>query len=451
MRPPRPILLLVLLVGILALALSGGAAAPPPADACSVCHTLETRETTTVVGSDLTVRVEATSASTWTSRVTVDDATATRLAENRTRLAALVTDSFRDSRATAVDDPQNVSYALDGQTLRVRYTVADTVQSGRAGVVLFTGFRAGPGASRVTVNTDRLVVRGRSGQAVTDAPDGGTVDGEQVRWQGEDDGAIDGVVAFADAGGPLGQAETALSLREYRLAELAPGVVDFGALPALVLGLGSLGLLVVQSRFRFGDSVQADGFATTVLTGLVVGSIGYVGLVGLLSWLDSSLLWLALVFGLFLLGPVVLTGTVLVVLAKLPAFFEQTTVTLDERRGQISTLAAATVAVWTLLLVVGGPLSAPLVLLCSPLTFLPFGILAGANHRARWLLPPVAALGALVAAVPFAQQSGLRFVSPGVLALALVASGLLGASLFVLGCDLTAVPESTTENPRLSP
>jgi hypothetical protein len=447
MRPPRPILLLLLLVGILALALPVGVAAPPPADACSVCHTLETRETTTVVESDLTVRVKATSASTWTSRVTVDDATATRLAENRTRLAALVTDSFRDSPRTVVDDPQNVSYTLDGQTLRVRYTVPETVQSGRAGVVLFTGFRAGPGESRVAVNADRLVVRGRSGQAVTHAPGGGTVDGEQVRWQRQDGGTLDGVVAFADADGPLGQATTAVSLREHRLAELGPGVVAFGALPALVLGLGSLGLLVVESRFRFGDRVQTAGFARAVLGGLVAGSIGYVGLLGLLSWLGSSLLWLPLVLGVLLLGPVVLTGTVLVVLANLPAFFEQTAVTLDERRGKISTLAAATVAVWTLVLVIGGPLSAPLVLLCSPLAFLPFGILAGANHWARWLLPPVTALGALVAAVPFAQQSGLRFVSPGVLTLALTVSGLLGAFLFVLGCDLTGLSEPTTDHP----
>jgi hypothetical protein len=444
MRPPSAVLLLVFLTSVLVLTLPGGAAAPPPADACSVCHSLETRETTTVVESSLTVRVDAPSASTWTSRVTVDDATATRLAENRTRLSALVTDSFRDTRATVVDDPQNVSYTLDGQTLRVRYTVPETVQSGRAGVVLFTGFRAGPGESRVAVNADRLVVRGRSGQAVTHALGRGAVDGEQVRWRRQESRTLDGVVAFAAAGGPLGQATTAFSIRSYRLGELAPGIVAFGALPALVLGLGSLGLLLGASRFQTGDSVRVARHATTVLRGLLVGSLAYIVLVGLLSVLWRSLLWLPLVLGALLAGPVVLTGTTLLVLSKLPAVVEQTPVNPGDHRRSVSTLAAAAVAVWTLVLVIGGPLSAPLVLLCSPLAFLPFGVLAGTNHLARWLLPPVTALGALVASVPFAQQSGLLFVSPGVLALALVVSGLLGASLFVLGCDLTTVSTTTT-------
>lgn len=76
-----------------ALCLLASTAAPPPADACFVCHLLEDRDTTTVVESELTV-----------------------------------------------------SYSLDGQTLRVGYTVPDTVESQRLGVSLFTGFETDPGA-----------------------------------------------------------------------------------------------------------------------------------------------------------------------------------------------------------------------------------------------------------------------------------------------------------------
>lgn len=174
----------------------------------------------------------------------------------------------------------------------------------------------------------------------------------------------------------------------------------------------------------------------TVLKWVLAGALGYVALAGVLLWLDGAVCFAFVVGGFLLFSPTVTTATVLLVLHKLRRFLDHTDTHPASVRGRVPTVAAGTVVIWTLTLLVGGPLSAPLVLLCSPLVFLPFGVLAATGHPARWLFPPVVALGVLVAAVLFSQQVGLLVVSPAMLTVAMVGSRLLGLPLFLLGRDL---------------
>jgi len=428
MRSPLAAVLSLLVVG--ALFAPAGLAAPPPAQVCAVCHELETDGV--VVESELVVAVDGKEDSTWTSQVTVDEPTAARLAANQTRLDRLVSGAFGSD--TAVDEPRDLSYTLDGQQLRVQYAAPDTVQTGRSGVVLFTGLDAVP---RATINTDTLTVHGPTGSTVTESP-GGTVEAGQVTWTGQTGASVDGLVAFARGGGLAGQAQTAVAIREYRLTELQPALVRFGAVPALLLALGAVGLLVAGTLRGRARGVRADdGFAMEMLRLFGAGALAHFLLSGALSLLGFELGVVLGIAGVLMTTPAVVTGATLVILDRFPRAFRKTR--LGSRLAEhASALAVGVIAVWTLVLVVGGGGTAPLFLLCTPLVFLPFGVLTGTGHPARWLFPVVVALTALVAAIPFANQAGLIFVGPSTLTLTMVGWGLLGVPLFVIGRDLTA-------------
>jgi hypothetical protein len=442
---------MILLVGILFV--PTGVTAHAPTQVCSVCHTLESADTVEVVESELRVEVDGESGSTWTSRVRVSDATATRLSESQSRVDALVADSFDAGYPTAVDEPQNLTYTFADQTLTVRYRVPETVGTGRLGVVFFTGFES---TTHADVNADKLTVRGPPDRAVTH-PQGGTAEGNQVVWRDKRNANIGGVVAFAGRDGPLAKIQTTLAVRAYELDKLAPELIQFGTVPAVLLGLLSVGLVTAESRRRASKRLWPDDATTTaVLKGLVAGGLGYAALSGLLAALSRLLASLGLVdgsqpvamgntlvmVGLLLVIPAITTATTLIALDRLPALLDQTDM-LAGLSGNESRLAGGAVAVWTVLLLIGGPVSIILVFVCSPLVFLPFGVLAGVDHWARWLLPPVAVGTAVTAAIPATAQVGLIFVTPMMLALAIAGWGLLGTTLFIFGTEQTGRQSAT--------
>ncbi|QHS15887.1 hypothetical protein [Halopenitus persicus] len=433
MRPPHAVLVgsavLLLLVGLV----PAGSAAPPPEGVCGICGAEFERAAAadgvnaTVGGSSLTVRVAADGTSRWRATATLNRAAANRFAENRTLLRRVVDRSYASSR-TVVDEPENRSVALADRTVTVTFAVSDAAERYPGDVLLFTEFTRQPPHGAAYVNADRLTVAGPANTTVTHAPPGSTIDGNRVVRTVDGDRGSDGprlgreaTVAFAPADGPLAQAATAAAVRLNAFGMIESELRQYALGPAVLLGLVATGLLLGRGRLP-----PALARGRTVTRWLAAGVGLYAALVAIAALVAGDDLWLVLgLVGVGLAPQTFVTATAAILLAPVP-------VDVDPD-GNVTGLAAVSVLAWTLVLVLGAPASALLVLGVGPLVFLPFGVLAGAGRRSRVLFPAVAALGPIVAALPFVPQVGVVFVSPTMLALLSGGTALLGVPLFAIG------------------
>lgn len=211
---------------------------------------------------------------------------------------------------------------------------------------------------------------------------------------------------------------------------------DYASVPAALLALVATGLLLAGDRL---PTTLAQG--RTVVRWLAVGVGLYAALTAIVA-LASDNIWPVLGIVGIGLTPQTLSTAAAAVLTDL------VDVNTD---GDIPKIAAATIAVWTFVLLVGARWSAPLVLVLGPPIFFPFGVLVGARHRARFFFPFVAALGAVVTALPFVPRVGVVFVTPTVLLVLSGGTALLGIPLFAIGqrfgSTFAAAPEGV-DSPR---
>lgn len=435
--PRTPLAVVALLLVVPALA-SAPAAAPPPEGVCGVCGSAFEDSAAAagvdarVVESDLVIEVDDDGDSRWTANVTLDAASADRFAANRALLERTVARTY-DSPSTVVDAPHDLTVAIDDRTVTVTFALDGVAHRGVGGVWLFDPFVQSAGDGAPYVDADRLAVVGPPETAVTTAPDGGTVHGNRVIWTATDEAPYSPrisrphVVAFAPDDGVLAQASTAVAVRADALQRIAPELRAYALVPATLLAVLAAGLLFAGDRLTLPDA-----YGRAIATWLAAGVASYVALTVVGAVILDEAIWYVLgTVGLGLVPPTILTAAVGLSFDHADSLgVDRAEPILDVRPPTVATVA---VVAWTLALVLGAPGSAVLVVMIGPLAFLPFGVLAGANRPTRFLFPAVAALGPAVAALPFVPRSGVVFVSPGMLALHSILSGLLGVPLFVLG------------------
>lgn len=443
MRPPRTALAVLSVLLVTAMFLPAGAAAPPPEGVCGICGSGFERAAdengidATVGESTLTVRATAEGESHWTATATLNRAAADQFAENHTLLERTVHRTYTTGR-TVVDDPENLSVTLDDRTVTVAFTLPDTVRQYPGGVLLFDGFVSYPPNGNAYIDADALTVTGPAGTTITHTPTGGTVGGGQAVWTTGPDRSHLGqkaTIAFAHDDGLVGQAATAAAVRIHAFGLAEADLRAYALLPAVLLGLVAAGLVLAGDRLP-----RLRGRGRQVTQWLAVAGGLYAAVTFLAPVAGRDLGYVLRVVGIGLIPQAVVTAG---------AIELTDSVDLDTER-DVPRIAAITVVAWTLALLLGAPSSALLVLVAGPLAFLPFGVLAGAEHPARVLIPLVAALGPVVAALPFVPQVGLVFVSPTMLAGLVLGTALLGVPLFALGHQMgrdSAVAAGRTDGP----
>ncbi|SFR93602.1 hypothetical protein SAMN05216559_1331 [Halomicrobium zhouii] len=424
MRSPRYALLAVAALLALPLVAPATSAAPPPEDVCGVCgHEFEQTAAdlganVTVVESELDVRVAEAGSSRWTARVWVDERGAEHFAANRTLLEQTVERTY-ESGYTVVDNPRNLSVTLDERLVVVTFTVDDAAQRYPGGVVVFDAVASDSADGNPRLVADEVTVRGPPSTVVTHAPSGASSEGNRSVWTaGETVLVRDSVVAFAPDGGVASQTATAAVIRWHGLEAAAPGLLEFALVPAGLLALVATGLLLAGRHLQ-----AALGDPNRVTRALAVGAGLYAVVAVGGGVVDADFAFVLAVVGVLLVPQVFLTAAVLLAAGR--------TNGVSPPIGERS--AGVTVAAWTLVLVLGAPFSNVLALLASPLVFLPFGVLAGADHPGRLAFPAVVVLGTAAAALPFVDQVGLLLVSPEMLAGHAIVTAALGVPLFTLG------------------
>jgi hypothetical protein len=430
MRPPHAALVVSSVLLLVLTSVPAGSAAPPPEGVCGVCGSEFERTAeengidATVRASNLTVQVTPAGDSHWTAIATLNRAAADQFARNRTLLDRTVRRTYASYR-TVVDDPENLSVTLDDRTVTVTFTVANAAHRYPGGVLVFDEFARYPPDGEAYNDADTLIVTGPSGTTVTHSPPGSTARGNRAVWTADADRRTsrsqlgrEATVAFAPDGGLLARAATAAAVRTHALGPIQSELREYALLPAVLLGLVAGGLLLAGDRLP-----PALARGRTVTRWLAVATGLYAALTVLALLVAGDDYWLVLgIVGIGLAPQTLLTAAAAVL-----------TDSADVNGGNVPRIAAVTVLAWTLALVVGAPSSALLVLVSGPLIFLPFGVLAGVRHPTRFLFPLVAALGPVVAALPFVPRVGVVFVSPAMLAAVAIGTALLGVPLFAIG------------------
>ncbi len=446
MRPPRSALLIVAVLIALPVLAPVGSGAPPPEGVCGVCGPSFERSASeagvdvTVAESSLTVDVISDSDGRWTATVSLDRTAADRFAANRTLLARTIERTY-DSSRTVVDAPRNLSVALDEQTLTVTFTVEDVVHESPGGIVLFDGFVHHPPNGEPYLDADTVTVSGPPGTTVTHTPPGGTITGNRSVWTASEGGRTasphlgrEAFIAFAPDDSIVAEATTAAAVRGHALGLIRTELRAYALIPAILLGLVAAGLLCTGDRLFNRASLDRTPIRW------IAGGCGIYVVLTALGYLVSGddFAFILGVVGIGLAPQTLLTATVVALTAHLDV----------DPGGNSVRIAAVVVLGWTLALVLGAPASALLVLALGPLIFLPFGTLAGSGHRARFVFPVVAALGAVVAALPFVPRVGVVFVSPVMLAMLLSGTALLGIPLFAIGWRIGSEATSSVETPN---
>lgn len=430
MRPPRVVLGIAVVFLLTVAFVPVGSPAPPPEGVCGICGddfewtAEENGVNASVDESSLDIQVTADGDSQWRATGTLNQTAATQFEENRTALERTVTQTYSQS-GILEGEPENLSSTLEDRTLTVTFAVDDSTHQYPGGVIVFDEFTQSPPTTDVYVNADTLTITGPSGTTVTHTPPGGTIAENRATWTSESDQQYDGpelgrepTVAFAPDDGLVSKAATSGALEAHSFGLIESELRAFAALPAGLLGLAAAGLLLAGDRLPRSLS---RGRPATRWVG--VGAILYAAL-AVLAGVIAGDFWIVLAIVGITLAP----QTFLTAVAALLTDF----VSANTDRN-VSRIAAVAVLAWTGALIVGAPLSANLVFFAGPLIFLPFGVLAGANHPARFLFPFVAALGPLVAGLALVPQIGIAIISSTMFAGILLGTALLGVPLFAIG------------------
>ena len=132
-----------------------------------------------------------------------------------------------------IDDPENLIVSLTDHTLSVSYTVGDPTHRYPGGVLVFDTFVRHPPHGEAYVNTDTLRVTGPSSTAVTHAPEGSIVEGNQTVVSTIPDRGTysprlgrDATIAFAPNGGIVAQAATVIAVRAHALGMIESELLD---------------------------------------------------------------------------------------------------------------------------------------------------------------------------------------------------------------------------------
>ncbi|SFS35360.1 hypothetical protein [Halostagnicola kamekurae] len=442
MRPPRVVLGIAVVLLFTVAFVPIGSPAPPPEGVCGICGddfewAAEQNGVNTSVGeSDLEIRVDADGNSEWRATATLNRTAAAQFEENRTALERAVTRTYSHSGIVG-DEVENLSTTLEDRTLTVAFAVDDSTHQYPGGVIVFDEFTQSPPTTDVYVNADTFTITGPSGTTVTHAPPGGTIAENRATWTSESDQEYEGpelgrepTVAFAPDDGLVSKAATSGALEVHSFGLIESELREFAQLPTGLLGLAAAGLLLVGNRL---PRSLARGRTTTRWVG--VGTGLYVAFTGLTGVIAGDFWTVLATVGITLAPQTFLTA----VTALLADFVGANT----DRN--VSRIAAVAVVAWTGALIVGAPLSAKLVFFAGPLIFLPFGVLSGAKHPARFLFPFVAALGPIVAGLALVPQIGIAIISSTMFAGIFLITALLGVPLFTIGHRFGRTATTETE------
>ncbi|AHG01192.1 hypothetical protein HALLA_19375 [Halostagnicola larsenii XH-48] len=430
MRPPHVLFVLAAVFVLVVAFVPAGSAAPPPEGVCGVCGddfewtADENGVNASVDESSLGIRVTADGDSQWRATATLNRTAATQFEENQTALERTVTQTYSRSRILE-GEPENLSATLEDRTLTVTFAVDDATHQYPGGVIVFDEFTQSPPTTDVYVNADTLTITGPSGTTVTHAPPGGTSTENQATWTSDTDQQYDGpelgrdaTVAFAPDDGLVSKAATSGALEAHSFGLIESDLREFAALPTGLLGLVAAGLLLAGNRLP-----RTFSRGRTITRWLGVGA-GLYAAFAVLAAVTAGDFWI--IFAI--IGIALAPQTFLTAVAAILTDF----VNVNTDRN-VSRIAAVAALAWTGALVVGAPLSANLVFFAGPLIFLPFGVLAGAKHPARFLFPFIAALGPIVAGLALVPQIGIVLVTPTMFAGILLGTALLGVPLFAIG------------------
>jgi hypothetical protein len=250
-RALPPVLAVATLVAVLTVTAAG---APPPQHVCGVCgEDLEIAAEDedidlTVVNSSLDITVTDDGDGRWVARIAVENATALTDHSLRERI---VRQTYEHGR-TVVENPMNLTTALDGDTLVVRFAVRDMAHRGVGGVLVVDYFRSAPVEGSYVVAADRVTVTGPAGTAPSYVDGGATAREGSVVWRTGADGAVhlpdETYLAFAPGGGVAGKVTSLLAVTTMQASMYGPTVAVLGSLPAALLGAAALGLTRFERR-----------------------------------------------------------------------------------------------------------------------------------------------------------------------------------------------------------
>lgn len=290
MRPARHFVVAIVAILVLVPVLTASAvgptvAAPPPEELCGVCgpalegEASEVGVALTVEHSSATIDVVEGGTGHWHARVRLDDAAATRVAQNATLREHVVRETYAHGR-TVVDEPRDLQTSVENDTLVVDFDLPNVAHESVGGAVLVDLLDYRTRRAGIRVVADELRIRGPEGTAVTRSPPGATVEDGAVSWRTDRDGVAlhgDTRLAFAPSDGPIAQGATTLALVGYGIYLAGTGVFFLAALPVIGFAAGLLAL------HRWHDTLPAfDG--TRIVTGIVGGG-AVAAAVGTVAWI----------------------------------------------------------------------------------------------------------------------------------------------------------------------
>lgn len=269
-RVALPVVLVVLLGATLSAA-GSVVASPQPTPVCPTCGVQferaasEAGTAVSVTDSEVDVHLRADGSARWTTRTTVDDASAESLTQESAH--DIVTEALDRHRLVEPGDPE---VRLDGRTLTATYT-AD-VATTRAGVLLVDAFQRGV-TDWWVVNADRFTIHAPDGYALANDPDGSTTETD-VTFVGTSqerfpDASITGdtMLAFTPADTGAAGVRASVAIAAYNLPAAIDGVVRNAAIPTLLLAL------VVLIYPRLGVETAAADVDTDQFAALTIGAV----------------------------------------------------------------------------------------------------------------------------------------------------------------------------------
>lgn len=317
---------------LLALA---GCSRPPPPSLCAVCDS-EFQDTAranganvTVEGSEVHVYVGEDGSARWEARVDLSGDGVEALRSNVSLRSHVVQKRFDDNDGPHHGRREDVTTAMAGSTLVVRYETDGVAHPGVRDVLLVDEFFEADGEPRsYALRASRLVLHPPDGWTVLNDPSSGSVASDVVVWQHTP--GDDTYVAL----GPRESREMAIAARVTIAADVAdwggPVILTSSLLPILLVVGGAIYLMgkpTVEGldrpdHVRHADvlaslALSAAGVTTLLVVAIVYGptiaataSIAFVTLLGVPTVLFAVAGWLSARGTALRWAPVVVTAVI---------------------------------------------------------------------------------------------------------------------------------------------
>lgn len=273
------------MLGVLAvvglLALTGCAYTYP--GVCDVCGyefeeaALANGVSVSIVESDLHIHLQADGSAQWEARVVVEGDDTDELRTNAALREAVVRQAFEWHTGPAPDEPENLSTAMDDDTLYVSFDDPEFAEPQPGGVLLADGLYErdavlGGEDGAYRVRTDEVILHPPDGWTVLNDPEDATVTDDTVTWVEWVDTRTYVVLGPDQSTSTVAAGEAAIVRKEASWA--VPSIIASSVFPTLFLGGVALAFLSVVERTKPGKlRSRVDGELVGALVVTVFGLV----------------------------------------------------------------------------------------------------------------------------------------------------------------------------------